>query len=83
MEDGKITRTYHERCIMVENAKLVFSLVTVGLSVLEYEMEADPETYSVLESETNVICWVSMIISVILCKNSLNCAELGALEYFF
>ena len=65
LEDGKVTRTYHERYIMVENGKLVFSLITIGLSILEYEMESDFQTFEVLELETKVVCWISMSISII------------------
>lgn len=68
LEDGKVTRTYHERYIMVENGKLVFSLMTVGLSILEFDMEANQDTFEVLQTETYVICWLSMVISVVLCN---------------
>ena len=63
LEDGRITKAYFDRLQMVELGTFVMSLVGIGLSILQYDLEFDDNEH---EEWSVLILYVIFISSILL-----------------
>lgn len=68
LEDGKLTRSYFERVKMLEYGNLVFSLTSLGLSMLQYilEYEERDQEYSYALLSIVFVCTILLIILTVI-----------------
>lgn len=68
LEDGKLTRSYFDRMKMLEYGNLVFSLTSLGLSMLQYTLEFEErnEAYSYVLLSIVFACTILLVVFTII-----------------
>ena len=66
LEDGRITKAYFDRLQMVELGTFVMSLVGIGLSILQYDLEFDDNEHKEWSVLILYVVFISSILLVIM-----------------